>query len=107
MSNELFTEYGELVRRYKAGDEFAFTEIYEKSSKFVYMTCLSVLGNPEDAEEAMQETYLAVFKDIGSLDDENMLIGWIKRIAAYKSYDIVRKRKGNRGKVSRAVRFRL
>lgn len=95
MSSDIFSEYAELVRRYKAGDEFAFTEIYEKSSRFVYMTCLSVLGNKDDAEEAMQETYLAVFKDIGSLADENKLIGWIKGIAAFKSYDILRKKKGN------------
>ena len=95
MANKSYAEYAELVRRYKAGDEVAFTEIYESSSQQIFYACNSILKNTEDAEEAMQETYLAVFKQIGSLENEELLLGWMKGIAAYKSYDILRKRKNN------------
>jgi len=93
MDNELFYEYADLVRKYKSGDEEAFSELYDRSSRFVYMTCLNTLGNPEDAQDAMQETYLTVVNDIGNLEDEEKFLGWIKKIAVYKSIDIQRKRR--------------
>ena len=93
MDNELFYEYADLVRKYKSGDEEAFSEIYDRSSRFVYMTCLNTLGNPEDAQDAMQETYLTVVNDIGKLEDNEKFLGWIKKIAVYKSIDIQRKRR--------------
>ena len=93
MDNELFYEYADLVRKYKSGDEEAFSEIYDRSSRFVYMTCLNTPGNPEDAQDAMQETYLTVVNDIGKLEDEEKFLGWIKKIAVYKSIDIQRKKR--------------
>ena len=75
MDNELFYEYADLVRKYKSGDEEAFSEIYDRSSRFVYMTCLNTLGNPEDAQEEMQETYLTVLNDIGKLEDNEKFLG--------------------------------
>ena len=65
MSNDnIFEQYAELVRRFKSGDESAFTEIYENSSKLVYITGLGILNNEQDAEDAMQETYLTVYEII-------------------------------------------
>ncbi len=93
MDNELFYEYAELVKEYKSGNENAFTEIYERSSKFVYMTCINTLGNPEDAQDAMQETYMTVINSINDLEDEAKFLGWIKKIAVYKSIDIQRKKR--------------
>ena len=93
MDNELFYEYADLVRKYKSGDEEAFTEIYDRSSRFVYMTCLNTLGNPEDAQDAMQDTYITVVNDINNLEDEEKFLGWIKKIAVYKSIDIQRKKR--------------
>ena len=93
MDNELFYEYADLVRKYKSGDEEAFTEIYDRSSRFVYMTCLNTLGNPEDAQDAMQDTYITVVNDINNREDEEKFLGWIKKIAVYKSIDIQRKKR--------------
>lgn len=97
MSNEdnLYREYGDLVRRYKGGDMNAFEEIYEKSKRLVYMTCGGILGNAEDAKDAMQETYLTVYTKINDLGDEDKFLGWLKRIAATKALDMYRKKKGD------------
>ena len=92
--SDIFEEYAELVKRYKDGDESAFAEIYDKSSRFVYATCLGVLENRDDACDAMQETYLAVYKNIDKLSDEKSLVRWIKRIAVTKATDMLRKKKG-------------
>ena len=91
--NNIFDQYAELVRKFKAGDESAFTEIYENSKKMVYVTCFGILNNEQDAEDAMQETYITVYEKIGSLDAENTFVPWIKTIAANKARDKFRAKK--------------
>lgn len=97
MSNEdnLYREYGDLVRRYKGGDTNAYEEIYEKSKRLVYMTCNGILGNAEDAKDAMQDTYLTVYTKINDLGDEDKFLGWLKRVAATKALDMYRRKKGD------------
>ena len=97
MSNEesLYREYGEIVRRYKSGEEAAFEEMYEKSRRLVYATCKGILGNEEDAKDAMQETYITVYNKVGELSDEDKFLGWLKRVAASKALDMYRKKKGD------------
>lgn len=91
--NNIFEQYAELVKRWKAGDVDAFTEIYEKSQRLVYTTCLGILNNEQDAEEATQDTYLKVYENIASLTDEKLFIPWLKRIAASRALDKCRARK--------------
>ena len=52
-SKNVFEQYAELVKRVKAGDDSAFTELYERTKKYVYATCYGILNNQQDAEEAM------------------------------------------------------
>lgn len=46
----------ELVRRFNAGQTVAFDALYERNSTYVYNTCLGMLGNPDDARDALQDT---------------------------------------------------
>ena len=91
--NNIFEQYAELIKRWKSGDGDAFTEIYEKSQRLVYTTCLGILNNEQDAEEATQDTYLKVYENIASLADEKSFIPWLKRIAASRALDKCRARK--------------
>ena len=92
-SNNIFDQYAELVRRYKAGDESTFTEIYERTKQMVYVTCLGILNNEQDAEDAMQETYITAYNKIDTLSDEQSFIHWLKMIAANKARDKFKARK--------------
>ena len=83
----VFEQYAELVKKVKAGDESAFTEIYEKTKKLVYVTCYGILNNEQDAEDAMQETYITLYNKITSLEDEQSFIPWLKKMAANKALD--------------------
>ncbi|MBP5417969.1 MAG: RNA polymerase sigma factor [Clostridiales bacterium] len=91
----VFQEYTELARRIKAGDNSAFAEMYQKSARLVYGTCYGVLRNEEDAADAMQDTYITCYQKIGTLTDDRMFLGWLKRIAASKSIDLYRKNHGD------------
>ena len=91
----VFREYANLSKRIKAGDEAAFSEMYEKSSRLVYATCYGILRNNEDAHDAMQDTYVTVYRMIGKLQDDGKFLAWLKRIAATKALNIYRRRHGD------------
>jgi len=93
--NSLFEEYEKLLKAYRSGDENAFSEIYEKSKRFVYATCYGILNNEEEAADAMQETYISVFSNLDTFDNDRMFIAWVKQIAAHKSLDMCKKRRDN------------
>ena len=95
MDNDLFENYAELVAKFKSGDESAYEELYTKTQRMVYSICLGILRNEDDAFDAMQDTYLTVYRKIGSLEDDKTFISWLKRIATPKSLDLYKKRKGD------------
>lgn len=89
-NSRLFEDYERIVVAFKDGDESAYEQIYEKSQRLVYSICRGVLQNDEDAFDAMQDTYLTVYKKIGSLEDNKTFVSWLKRIATTKSLDLYR-----------------
>ncbi|MGZ4206246.1 MAG: RNA polymerase sigma factor, partial [Actinomycetota bacterium] len=49
----------ELVDRYAGGDPRAFDEIVERYERRVYAVALRMTGNPDDARDAVQETFIS------------------------------------------------
>jgi len=78
-----------LIDRCRQGDERAWDALfdlhYAASARFVFQ--LSSTFSREDVEEICQETFLAVIKNIGSLEGGSRLQTWIFRIAANKARD--------------------
>lgn len=81
-----------LVNKSKKGNNKAFDELYKLSEKEIWFTCLSLLKNETTAQDIMQDTYLTAFLKIKSLEDEEQFIGWIRKIAANKCKDYLRKK---------------
>lgn len=71
----------ELVEKAKKGDHSAFEKLYSASSRKVYFTCISFLGNAEDAKDVMQDVYMTAYEKLSSLNDAEKFIPWINRIA--------------------------
>ncbi len=55
------------VQRAMAGDRGAFGELYNEYALDLYCFALSICKNPQDAQDSVQETALAVFKSISTL----------------------------------------
>jgi RNA polymerase sigma-70 factor, ECF subfamily len=55
----------------RAGDARAFEFLYELHSRRVYALCLRMLGNPSDAEDLMQESFLLLFRKICTFRGES------------------------------------
>ena len=94
-NSNIHEEYAELLQRVRNGDESAFTEIYQKSERLVYNTCYRILNNKENAEDAMQETYLALYNNIDTINDGKALVAWLSRTAYFRACDLGDKNKDN------------
>ncbi len=71
--------------------------IVERYSERVFNLTLRILHNREDAEEATQDTFMRVFKSLGSFKGQSSLSTWIYRIGINVCFDY---RKKNRTDVS-------
>ncbi len=76
----------ELLRRVGAGDADAFRQLYHNTDRTVYSFILSILKNPQDAEEVMQETYLKIWTSATSYHSQGKPLAWIFTIARNLCY---------------------
>lgn len=88
---EKFTR--ENFEKLKTGDKDSFDLLYQDHYLILYRTALLILGNKEDAEDALQESFIAIYKNIASLSDYNKLKPWIFSILKNSCYTRYRKRK--------------
>ena len=70
-----------LIARLRASDLAAFEELVAHFERPVYSLCFRLLGDAEEARDAAQETFLKVYKGLGSFRAESGLKTWIYRIA--------------------------
>ncbi len=68
-------------------------EFYKLFYKAVYNSCFRILRRQEEAEEAMQDTFIKAFDNISSLNIGTHPEPWLKRIAINTSIDRLRKKK--------------
>ena len=64
-----------------AGDRDAFAILVERDLPAVVRVCYRVLGNPDDAQEAAQETFLAAYRSLPDWRGDGPFAAWISRIA--------------------------
>ena len=50
------------------GDPVAFEQLYDRYSSTLYALLLRILGNPEDAQEVLQESFVKVWTNAASYD---------------------------------------
>jgi RNA polymerase sigma factor (sigma-70 family) len=78
-----------------AGDRQAMALLYTRTSAKLYGICLRVLGSQAEAEEALQETYLTVWRKAAAFDASRASpITWLAILARNKAIDRLRSRRG-------------
>lgn len=80
-----------LVEGCSRNDPEAQMKLYELYSRRLYGTCLRIIGNTSEAEEAMQDAFLKVFRRIDQYDRKKNFEVWMHRIAVNTSIDYVRR----------------
>lgn len=81
------------IEALKAGDREAFAQFVDDSSAHVYRVALKILGNEQDAEDVLQETYLKAFRSLHNFEGRSSLTTWIYRIAVNEALMTIRRRK--------------
>lgn len=75
-----------LVVRAQDGDTDAFGELVAAHQRFVYNLCLRAVGDPREAEDLAQETFLRAWLAIGRFRREARFSTWLYRIAVNQAY---------------------
>jgi RNA polymerase sigma factor (sigma-70 family) len=82
-----------LTRRAVGGDERAFGAIFRRYHQPLYRFCLAIVGNPEDAQDALQNTMAKVLRALPGEERQIDLKPWLYRIAHNESIDLLRRRR--------------
>lgn len=85
-----------LTKRAVGGDERAFAAIFRRYHQSLYRFCLAIVGNPEDAQDALQNTMVKVMRALPGEERTIELKPWLYRIAHNESIDLLRRRRETR-----------
>ena len=83
----------EIVARVKNGDTDAFEELVRKHGRRVYRSLVSILGNAEEAEDALQDAFLKAFQHLPNFEARSRFSTWLVRIAINTGLQRLRGRK--------------
>ena len=81
------------VLQAQQGNDEAFTKLVEEYQTHVYNLCYRMLGEPEAAEDAAQETFLRAYQNLHRYDQSRSFATWLLSIGAHYCIDRLRRRK--------------
>ena len=76
-----------------AGDRAEFARLVDAYSSSMYRLGLRMLGNPQDAEDVLQNTFINALTHLQNFEGRSSLSTWLYRIAANEALMLIRKRK--------------
>jgi RNA polymerase sigma-70 factor (ECF subfamily) len=85
-----------LVTEAKSGNYAAFEELVNRYEKKIYRLGMNITGNPEDAEDVLQETFLKAFEHLPDFREDSRFYTWIVRIAVNEALMKLRKRRASK-----------
>jgi RNA polymerase sigma-70 factor (ECF subfamily) len=83
----------EVLQRAIKGDESAFSSLVDVHQTHVYNLCYRMLGSPQEAEDAAQETFWRAYHNLQRYDPSRPFTTWLLSIAAHYCIDQQRRRR--------------
>ena len=96
----------ETIQEAKNGDARAFALIVRQYRQSVFRICVRILGDSDEAEDAVQETFVRAWQAISGYDIRFSIATWLGAIACRQCYDVLRRRKRRRRYEQEALRQR-
>jgi RNA polymerase sigma-70 factor (ECF subfamily) len=84
--------YQELLLAVRTGSSAAFEELQKLYSNRLYRRILSITRNHEDAEDALQDTFMRAFLAFDSFQGRSHVSMWLTRIAINSALMVIRRR---------------
>jgi len=75
------------------GGPESYRRLLDAYAPLVTAVAINILGNREDAEDACQETFIQVFRNIGRYDPGRSFKTWLLTIVYRRSLDMIRKKR--------------
>jgi len=76
-----------------AGDRAEFARLVDEYSSPIYRLGLRMLGNPQDAEDVLQNTFIKALTNIQQFEGRSSIATWLYRIASNEALMLLRKKK--------------
>ena len=92
LSNRMPQTDAATVALARDGDSEAFRTLVERHSRAIYRLAHRMTGNPSDAEDVVQETFLKAYRQLGRFESRANFGTWLHRIAVNCSIDLIRSR---------------
>lgn len=83
----------DIVRQAMQGDDEAFTALVETYQRPVYNLCYRMLGDPQEAEDAAQESFWRAYQGLKRYDPQRSFLTWLLAITAHHCIDLQRRRR--------------
>jgi RNA polymerase sigma-70 factor (ECF subfamily) len=83
----------ELIARAQSGDLDAFEQLIRRHTSSIYRALMAILGNAEEAQDAMQDALLNAFRHIKGFQGRSKFSTWLVSIARNTALDRVRQRR--------------
>ena len=80
-----------LVLQAKEGNREAFGRLYAEVGRSVYFNCLKLIGSAQEAQDAVQDTFMTALLKLGELREPEKFSAWVNRIAINKCRAYFRK----------------
>jgi RNA polymerase sigma-70 factor (ECF subfamily) len=84
-----------LVAAAKSGDHRAFAELWTRHSKTTFNMAYRITGNRDDAEDAIQDTWMKAYTHLNTFDGRAKVSTWLTRIAMNSSLMILRRKRAH------------
>jgi len=95
----------DLIERILAGSSAAYAELYEQTAGDLYKLIRLLVGNTEDAQDVMQETYLQAHRNLHRFDRDRAFRPWVTGIALRQVKACRRKRWLQARRIGRAAQY--
>lgn len=82
----------ELLSRHAQGDDQAFGELTRRHRERMWAVAIRVLGDPEEASDALQDAFLSAFRGAHRFRGEALVSTWLHRIVVNACHDRMRRK---------------
>jgi RNA polymerase sigma-70 factor (ECF subfamily) len=90
----------QLIAAALAGDDHAYTQLAGRHKSRVFGLASRIARSPSDLDDICQDVFVQAFSKLGQFRGNSPFEHWLLRIATFKCYDYLRRRRRDRDRVS-------